>query len=63
MDQVMSALLSAVVTLASFLGAWTAISAVAAPVLVCCIRSQARSNAHRAESGRREAWLVAATRR
>jgi hypothetical protein len=59
----MSALLSTVLTLASVLGLWTAVSLATAPVLVCCIRSQARANARRCGADRREAWLLGASRR
>lgn len=59
----MSALLSALVTVVSVLGIWTAVSLVTAPVVVCCIRSQTRANARRAVAERRQEWLLAAPRR
>jgi hypothetical protein len=62
-DQDMSALLSLALTLVSALGIWTAVSLVSAPVLVCCIRSQARVNDRLACAGRRSAWTIAASRR
>jgi len=59
----MTALLSTALTLASVLGIWTAAAVATAPVLVCCIRSQARANARRGGADRREAWLLEASRR
>jgi hypothetical protein len=58
MDQVMGALLSLLVTLASVLGIWTAVSFASAPVLVWSMRSQARANARRTAAARRADWIA-----
>jgi hypothetical protein len=50
---------SALLSLASVLGLWTAASLLATPVLVVCMRSRARANARCADELRREAWANA----
>ena len=52
----MPALVSAVVGLATVLGLWFAVSLVSAPVLVLCLRSQARANARLTSALRRREW-------
>ena len=58
----MPALVSALVGLATVLGLWFAVSLVSAPVLVLCIRSQARANARLTSALRRRAWPAALRR-
>ena len=52
----MTGVASALFTVASILGIWTAVSLVSTPVLVLCLRSQARVNARSTGQVRREAW-------
>jgi hypothetical protein len=59
----MTALLSIAVSVASILGIWTAVSLASAPVLVRCIRSQAKANDRRARAERHVAWTAASSRR
>lgn len=56
----MSHLVSTLATVAGFLGIWTAASLVATPVLVLCLRGQARSNARFTREATRRAWRDAA---
>ncbi|HVO21880.1 MAG TPA: hypothetical protein VMU15_21695 [Anaeromyxobacter sp.] len=46
-------------TIAWVLGAWTAISVVASPVVVVLFRAQARLNAHLTSRLRRHDWTAA----
>jgi len=52
----MSHLVSTLATLAGVLGIWTAASLVATPVLVLCLRGQARMNARFTREATRRAW-------
>jgi len=47
-------------TLGAIIGLWTAASLVATPVLVLCLRGQARSNARFTREATRRAWRDAA---
>jgi hypothetical protein len=55
----MSAIASAIATFATVLGIWTAASVLATPVLVLCLRGQARQNARFTRNTVREAWQSA----
>jgi hypothetical protein len=52
----MTALLSALVGVATILGFWCAVSVVSVPILVLCVRSQERSNARLTARMRRAEW-------
>ncbi len=52
----MTALVPALVGLATVLGLWSAVSLVSAPILVLCVRSQARANARLTSALRRREW-------
>lgn len=52
----MTALLSALLGLATILGVWCALSVLSVPILVLAVRSQGRANARRAAALRRDAW-------
>ncbi len=54
----MTALLSALVTIATVLGIWCAASVVSVPILVLCVRSQVRVNARITRELRRREWLA-----
>jgi len=53
---------SAILTVLTVLGIWTAASLVATPVVVLCLRGQARVNARCTQALRREAWSAASER-
>ncbi len=58
----MTALLSALVTAATVLGLWCAASVVSVPIVVLCVRSQARANDRRSRDERRRDWRAASMR-
>ncbi len=58
----MTAVASALLMLALFLAAWTALSLVSLPVLVLCVRSRARANARATQRLERAAWQAAQRR-
>ena len=58
----MTAVVSALLLLAVFLAAWTALSVLSVPVLVLCVRSQARANARVTHRLRRTTWEAARRR-
>ncbi len=58
----MTAVLSALLALALLLAAWTALSVLSLPVLVLCVRSQARANARVTRRLERTAWEAAQRR-
>ncbi len=55
----MTAVASALLALALFLAAWTALSVLSLPVLVLCVRSQARANARATHRLQRAGWGAA----
>jgi hypothetical protein len=55
----MSAITTTLFAVVSILGIWTAASVLAAPLLVVCLRSQARVNAQCTREARRRAWNAA----
>lgn len=58
----MTALTSALFSLASILGIWFAASVASVPILVLCVRSQARANARLASEQRRRDWSAGSRR-
>jgi len=54
-----AAAVPSLVTIARILGAWTAISIVASPLLVLLVRVQARANARLTGRLRRDGWIAA----
>ena len=58
----MTAVVSALLLLAVFLAAWTALSVLAVPVLVLCGRSRARANASVTHRLQRTTWEAARRR-
>jgi hypothetical protein len=58
-DTGMTALASALVGVATILGIWCAASVVSFPILVICVRSQARLNARITRRLRQEDWAAA----
>jgi hypothetical protein len=58
----MTAVLSALLLLAVFLAAWTALSVLSVPVLVLCVRSRARANARATHRLQRAGWEAARRR-
>lgn len=58
----MTALLSALIAIATVVGLWFAAAVVSVPILVVCVRSQGRANARRAAQVRREGWARSASR-
>jgi heme exporter protein D len=55
----MHAAVSALLLLATFLAAWTAVAVASVPILVLCVRSQARANARLTRGLERRAWAAA----
>jgi hypothetical protein len=55
----MTALTSALASVASVLGIWCAVSLVSFPVLVLCVRLQERANARLTSQVRRQDWAAA----
>ncbi len=58
----MTLVASALVALASVLGAWALVSVLATPMLVVCVRAQQRANARRTARLQREGWSSRAAR-
>lgn len=58
----MTALASALASLATILGVWSAASLLSVPVLVLCVRTQARANARLTRRLRRGAWTDSSRR-
>jgi 1,4-dihydroxy-2-naphthoate octaprenyltransferase len=52
----MTGVASVLLTAATILGIWSALSVLAVPVLVQCLRTQARQNSRRVSELYREAW-------
>lgn len=61
-NRAMTALASALLAIARVLGVWCAASVVSFPILVLCVRTQARANARITRELRREEWSAAARR-
>jgi len=55
----MTAVVSTLLAVALFLAAWAALSVIAVPVLVVCVRSQAKANARITRRLGRAGWTAA----
>ncbi len=54
----MTAAVSALLTFTLFLAAWTAVSVLSVPILVLCVRSQARVNARVTHRLQAQGWAA-----